>query len=760
MNFIHTVRVGLTALLVTLCLITQAQTYQISTGEYFVDTDPGTGAATPLTATDGAFNNMWEQINATVSALPVGQHTIGIRLQDGNGNWGPTFSRVISVENLYTTRSVNITAAEFFIDTDPGQGNATPLIAIDGNFNDALEAVQLSNINLSNGLHTLNLRILGQDGSWSPVFTRAISVESILSPRSINITEAEYFYGSDPGEGNGTAMVAFDGNFNQAWEAVSATTPSLTTGLHKFSLRMLGQDGSWSPAFSRIVSVEDVVAGRAISITQAEFFFDTDPGEGSGISMVAFNGAFDQAFEQAFEQALAENAVIPVATGAHTLGVRMRSTDGTWSVPFTTSIYIDEALTVRDINITAAEYFYDSDQGEGSGIPMLAFDGNFTDAFEQASVSNVTTPASGLHTLSVRYLGLDGSWSAAFSTAIVVEDLLTVRDVRITQAEYFWDTDPGAGNGNAMIAFDGNFNSAFEQAQATSVPSPSDGIHTLFVRYRGQDGSWSNSFPQVIDIQEPITVRDVRIVIAEFFFDSDPGQGLGSPLAATDGNFNAAFEKVFTNSNSGLLTPGGHVLHVRHLGLDGSWSNTFQTVVYVDPCLTSPTVNITPAGPVTICPEDSVLLTATAGLVSYIWVSGLNEVGTGQTYYADSAAFYRVIGFDIDGCPGVSANVQVSEYNVPNNNLVANGPLTFCSGGSVTLTASNGFATYLWSNGATSQSIVVSSPGTYSCVATTAGGCSRTSQALSVIVNSLPSQPIITPSNPIVCSGDDVTLSS
>jgi len=45
--------------------------------------------------------------------------------------------------------------------------------------------------------------------------------------------------------------------------------------------------------------------------------------------------------------------------------------------------------------------------------------------------------------------------------------------------------------------------------------------------------------------------------------------------------------------------------------------------------------------------------------------------------------------------------------------ISANGPTTFCSGDSVTLTASSG-TNYLWSNGATAQSIVVNTSGNYS----------------------------------------------
>jgi hypothetical protein len=67
--------------------------------------------------------------------------------------------------------------------------------------------------------------------------------------------------------------------------------------------------------------------------------------------------------------------------------------------------------------------------------------------------------------------------------------------------------------------------------------------------------------------------------------------------------------------------------------------------------------------------------------------------------------------------------------------VTASGPTTFCSGGSVTLTAPAGFSSYLWSNGAITPSINVTSTGNYSVTVRNASGCSAISAARSVTVN-------------------------
>jgi len=72
--------------------------------------------------------------------------------------------------------------------------------------------------------------------------------------------------------------------------------------------------------------------------------------------------------------------------------------------------------------------------------------------------------------------------------------------------------------------------------------------------------------------------------------------------------------------------------------------------------------------------------------------------------------------------------------NRPPVSVTASGPTTFCAGDSVTLTAhdSLGATNFLWSNGATTQSITVHNSGQYSVEATDTLSCSRSSIPISV----------------------------
>nr|MBP6335174.1 SprB repeat-containing protein [Bacteroidia bacterium] len=78
--------------------------------------------------------------------------------------------------------------------------------------------------------------------------------------------------------------------------------------------------------------------------------------------------------------------------------------------------------------------------------------------------------------------------------------------------------------------------------------------------------------------------------------------------------------------------------------------------------------------------------------------------------------------------------VSGTGISCPQATITPSGPLTFCSPGSVTLTASAG-ATYLWSTSETTSSIVVSTSGSYTVQVTDAFSCTTTSDTVVVVVN-------------------------
>jgi gliding motility-associated-like protein len=151
-------------------------------------------------------------------------------------------------------------------------------------------------------------------------------------------------------------------------------------------------------------------------------------------------------------------------------------------------------------------------------------------------------------------------------------------------------------------------------------------------------------------------------------------------------------------------------------------------------------------------------LTSGAGY-SYIWSNG----ETTQSISVTTPGIYAVQVTNANGCQsGASATTVVNVNALPATpTITAGGSTTFCDGASVTLTSS-AESIYIWSNGETTQSINVTTPGSFTVQVKNASGCqSAMSTATVVTVNALPETPTITVSGPtIFCDGNSVTLTS
>jgi hypothetical protein len=168
-------------------------------------------------------------------------------------------------------------------------------------------------------------------------------------------------------------------------------------------------------------------------------------------------------------------------------------------------------------------------------------------------------------------------------TAFLTVALCTAQ-TSLTQAEYFWDTDPGIGLATPVLATDGNFNSAFEQLTKNGIAAPGVGLHKFCIRVKDNTGQWGPVFMNIINVEQPTTSSIMSIVQAEYFWDTDPGVGLGTPVLATDGNFDSAFEKL-TKTGIALPSLGLHVFNIRVKDNTGQWGSIFRNVISVQTSL-------------------------------------------------------------------------------------------------------------------------------------------------------------------------------
>lgn len=230
------------------------------------------------------------------------------------------------------------------------------------------------------------------------------------------------------------------------------------------------------------------------TIAAAEYYINSDPGNGNGIPLIASDGIFDEG-EEIFS---ASFSVSGLSGGQHTVYVRSKDSEGNWSPERGYSFMVNEG---DSLTIIAAEYYIDNDPGEGNGIPIQPVDGSFDGAHESLEFSvNAAGLSIGRHYVYTRIQASNGKWGPARGYAINVENLVV-----ISGAEFFFDTDPGEGNGTAIPApKDGSFDSAFEEIEESVDLSGfglSVGVHTMYMRFRNSIGEWSTSAVKEITIQ-------------------------------------------------------------------------------------------------------------------------------------------------------------------------------------------------------------------------------------------------------------------
>ena len=155
------------------------------------------------------------------------------------------------------------------------------------------------------------------------------------------------------------------------------------------------------------------------------------------------------------------------------------------------------------------------------------------------------------------------------------------------------------------------------------------------------------------------------------------------------------------------------------------------------PCMTS--VELSYPSNLTLCPGESIEIAATGDFVSYAWSNGSTE----PAIMVGEAGTYSVTAYDADGCAAVSDMVVVDIITEAAPQVQVTGDLTFCAGSSVEFIGPNGDG-WSWSNGETTQSIVVTESGVYSLALLDACGNENQSEEFAVVVLDAPDVPVVT----------------
>ncbi len=151
-----------------------------------------------------------------------------------------------------------------------------------------------------------------------------------------------------------------------------------------------------------------------------------------------------------------------------------------------------------------------------------------------------------------------------------------------------------------------------------------------------------------------------------------------------------------------------------------------------------------------LCAGDLLTLNAGNAFTSYLWSTGqiVNQihVGTAASYWVDAIDSNQCHSRDTINILSILSKTPINLGN----------DTSFCQGRTLTLNAGSGFINYIWSTGAITQQIVVSSAGRYTVMATNPNSCiSRDTLSITQLK---PSPVVVLNKDSTLCEGSNRIL--
>jgi hypothetical protein len=298
----------------------------IAAAEFYID-----GTANPanaMTAVDLAFDSTSEVVEGTISmatlgGLSSGDHTIFVRGQDANGNWGPFLSTTLNLDKTgpattniglnpnpsdgsvpvdltatgddTATGGSNVTAAEYWVDADAP--TAMDIVAgADAPVRDFTATIPSG---LSQGSHVVSVRSQDSFGNWGTAAMINLVVGDTTPPTTSNVS-------ADPNPTNG----------------------------------LVGYNTS-VPAVRVFADFDDTASGGS-NIAAAEGFIDAVGTTGTGFVFIATDGSFNSPTESGYGD-IPLAVVRALSNGDHTIYVHAKDAANNWGAFATTTLTVDKA---------------------------------------------------------------------------------------------------------------------------------------------------------------------------------------------------------------------------------------------------------------------------------------------------------------------------------------------------------------------------------------------------------------------------------
>lgn len=352
---------------------------------------------------------------------------------------------------------------------------------------------------------------------------------------------------------------------------------------------------------------------------------------------------------------------------------------------------------------------------------------------------NPSLAGTGTHTITYEYTDGNGCENSdAIDFEVVPLPVVSFSGLAL---QYCENSNPVTLSGNpagGSFSGDGLNLNVFDPSSTTVGP--------IDITYTYTDGNGcTNSETQTTNVYS-LPIVQFTGLFTEYCVDADAVEL--TPLPAGGAFIGAGMNgNTFTPASAGVGTHTITYAFQNGVGCIGTVQQTTEIHAL-------PVVSFTGLGTIYCLESDSVPLTGTP-VGGYFSGPALND----SVFYP----FYAGVGqhtitytyFDNNGCEA-SYSQLVNVYQLSQPQVTANGPIAFCEGDDVTLTAQPPFVSYLWSNGATTQSISIDTETENYVTVQDVNGCRATSDTIDVTVYPLPVVDL--GGNVSLCPGTSLTL--
>lgn len=424
---------------------------------------------------------------------------------------------------------------------------------------------------------------------------------------------------------------------------------------------------------------------------------------------------------------------------------------GTTSATLTTSgITLTVSSTTTDPSCVTNDGSIVTSVSGGTGPYVFSYDGGSTFT---AGTSPYTFSTLGTGTYSIVVEDANtcqGSESVTLSNATVPTETSTSSNLTCNNTNDGSITTAAAGTAPFNFSIDGGVNYI-----AGTSPFTSTGLSIGTYDISVQDANGCVSIINSITITEPTSVSHSATST-----NASCGANNGIITVTATGGNNTY---TYSNNNGASFQASG--------SFTGLSSNTYQVIAMDGNGCTSivSTETITGTGTVTTAAapvnetcaatNGSIVLTGTGGSAPYQYsIDGGATFQSSGSFTGLSAGTYNVMIEDANGCQGANTSTIT---NTGGFTPTISSNQTVCFGNSATITSGGAGSggTYTWDGGLGTGATQVASPAsttTYTVTMVDGSGCTETA-SVTITVETEPTV-TITPSNPVICGGESVTL--